>query len=92
MKSRLLALILVAGSSLTPTSWSRESSPVESKRLPGSLDDALKALEADHDFLLEGDVFSEELLQQWVDYKREMEYYAVRNRPHPYEVTLYFDV
>jgi glutamine synthetase len=62
------------------------------KRLPGSLDDALKALEADHDFLLEGDVFSAELIRQWVEYKREMEYYAVRNRPHPYEVTLYFDV
>jgi len=62
------------------------------KRLPGSLDEALRALEDDHDFLLAGEVFSEEMLQQWITYKREVEYYAVRNRPHPYEVTLYFDV
>lgn len=62
------------------------------RQLPGSLDDALRALEADHDFLLEGDVFSREMLEQWISYKREKEYYAVRNRPHPYEVNLYFDV
>jgi glutamine synthetase len=62
------------------------------KRLPGSLDQALRALAADHAFLLAGDVFSAEMIQQWIDYKLEVEYYAVRNRPHPYEVTLYFDV
>jgi glutamine synthetase len=62
------------------------------QRLPNSLDEALCALEADHAFLLAGDVFSEELIQQWVTYKREMEYYPVRNRPHPYEMSLYFDV
>jgi glutamine synthetase len=62
------------------------------KSLPSSLNEALKALEADHDFLLAGDVFNEELIQQWVDFKRNQEYFPVRNRPHPYEMSLYFDV
>jgi glutamine synthetase len=62
------------------------------KNLPGSLAHALQALEADHDFLLAGGVFRQDMLFQWIEYKREMEYYAVRNRPHPYEVALYFDV
>jgi glutamine synthetase len=62
------------------------------KHLPGSLREALDALAADHAFLLEGDVFSEEMLAQWIAFKREAEYYPVRNRPHPYEMQLYFDV
>ncbi|MEW5869500.1 MAG: type I glutamate--ammonia ligase [Chloroflexota bacterium] len=62
------------------------------QKLPASMREAMEALQADHDFLLAGDVFSEELIQQWIDYKMESEYYQVRNRPHPYEVTLYFDV
>lgn len=62
------------------------------KSLPGSLSDALHALEQDHEFLLAGEVFSTELIEQWIAYKMEHEYYAVRNRPHPYEVSLYFDV
>jgi glutamine synthetase len=62
------------------------------KSFPSSLNEALGALEADHDFLTAGGVFSEELITQWVDYKRNQEYYAVRNRPHPYEMSLYFDV
>jgi glutamine synthetase len=62
------------------------------KSLPSSLGEALGALETDHDFLLTGDVFSQELIRQWIDYKLEAEYYPVRNRPHPYEVQLYFDV
>jgi glutamine synthetase len=62
------------------------------KSLPASLNEALKALEADHDFLTQGGVFSEELINQWVEYKRNQEYFAVRNRPHPYEMSLYFDV
>ncbi len=62
------------------------------KSLPASLDEALRALEADHDFLLAGDVFSDDLIRMWVNYKRETEEYAVRNRPHPYEMSLYFDV
>ena len=50
------------------------------------------ALEADHEFLIAGGVFTEELIKQWVDFKRNQEYYAIRNRPHPYEMNLYFDV
>ncbi len=59
--------------------------------LPGSLEEALEALENDHDFLLEGDVFSEELLQKWIDRKREKDIPQIRNRPHPYEIEMYFD-
>jgi glutamine synthetase len=62
------------------------------KALPSSLNEALHALEDDHAFLTEGGVFSEEMLKQWVDHKRHQEYFAVRNRPHPYEMSLYFDV
>jgi glutamine synthetase len=62
------------------------------KPLPTSLDDALQALIEDHEFLLAGDVFSEELIENWIEHKREVEYYPVRNRPHPYEMSLYFDV
>jgi glutamine synthetase len=60
--------------------------------LPGSLEDSLKALEADHDFLLKGDVFSEELLELYVEYKRKKEVDPVRMRPHPYEFHLYYDI
>jgi glutamine synthetase len=62
------------------------------KALPSSLNEALLALEADHKFLTSGGVFTEELIHQWVDFKRNQEYFAVRNRPHPYEMNLYFDV
>ncbi len=62
------------------------------KALPSSLDEALRSLETDHQFLLAGNVFSEEMICQWTDYKRQQEYFAVRNRPHPYEMSLYFDV
>ncbi len=62
------------------------------KSLPSSLDEALGALEADHDFLLKGDVFSKDLILQWIEFKRNQEYFPVRNRPHPYEMSLYFDV
>ncbi len=56
------------------------------KSLPASLNEALCALESDHDFLLAGEVFSQEMIKQWVEVKRNQEYYAVRNRPHPYEM------
>ncbi len=59
--------------------------------MPGSLGEALDALEADHAFLLEGDVFSEELIATWIDYKRANEVDTVRLRPHPAEFALYFD-
>jgi glutamine synthetase len=60
--------------------------------LPGLLEEALRALEKDHDFLLKGDVFSEELLETWIDYKMKNEVQAVNTRPHPYEFALYYDI
>lgn len=71
--------------------WSNQQR-AEIKHLPGSLHEALAALEADHEFLLAGEVFSLEMLEQWIAHKRDVEYYPVRNRPHPYEMQLYFDV
>lgn len=62
------------------------------KTVPGSLDEALKALEADHEFLLQGDVFTPDLLETWIEYKRTREVDPVRLRPHPYEFHLYYDV
>jgi glutamine synthetase len=59
--------------------------------LPASLKESLDALEADHDFLLAGSVFSEDLIERWIAFKMAEEYYQVRNRPHPYEMELYFD-
>ena len=60
--------------------------------VPGSLDEALRHLEADHDFLLKGDVFTEDLIGLWIDYKREREVNPMRLRPHPYEFALYYDI
>ena len=60
--------------------------------MPGSLEDALDALEGDYQFLLKGDVFTEQLLRTFIDYKREKEVMAVKLRPHPYEFALYYDI
>ena len=60
--------------------------------MPASLDEALTALEEDHGFLLKGDVFSEELIETFISYKRQAEAEAVRLRPHPYEFALYYDI
>jgi glutamine synthetase len=60
--------------------------------LPGSLEEALRDLEKDHDFLLKGDVFSEEIIETWIDYKMKNEVQAVNMRPHPYEFALYYDI
>ena len=60
--------------------------------VPGSLDEALAALEVDHAFLLKGDVFSEKLIQRWINYKIDREINVVRMRPHPMEFSLYYDV
>jgi glutamine synthetase len=60
--------------------------------LPGSLDEALEALEGDHDFLLKGDVFSPQLIERWITYKREKEIQPLRMRPHPFEFGMYFDI
>ena len=62
------------------------------KSTPGSLLEVLEALDKDHDFLLEGDVFSQDLLDTWINYKRKNEYDAVALRPHPYEFHLYYDI
>ena len=61
------------------------------KQVPGSLPEVLDALEADHEFLLKGDVFTMDMLETYIAYKRETEVDPVRMRPHPYEFTLYFD-
>ncbi|EEH66567.1 glutamine synthetase, type I [Actinomyces urogenitalis DSM 15434] len=61
-------------------------------KLPYSLDQALDALEADHDYLTEGDVFTPDLIQTWIDYKREHEIAPLRQRPHPYEFELYYNL
>jgi len=60
--------------------------------LPSSLEQSLKALEKDHDFLLKGDVFSEDLVETWIDYKMKNEVQAINTRPHPYEFALYYDI
>jgi glutamine synthetase len=61
------------------------------KQVPGSLGDVLDALEKDYEFLLRGDVFTTDLLEAYIAYKRQNELDPVRMRPHPYEYTLYFD-
>jgi glutamine synthetase len=60
--------------------------------MPGSLEDALDALEADHQFMLKGDVFTEPLIETYIDYKRTKEVQAIKLRPHPYEFALYYDI
>ena len=62
------------------------------RTLPGSLDEALRNLEQDHHFLLKGGVFSKDLIEAWIRYKRSKEVDALRLRPHPYEYVLYYDV
>jgi glutamine synthetase len=61
-------------------------------QVPGSLEQALDALEADNDFLRAGGVFTDDLIDTWVRYKRTNEVDALRLRPHPYEFTLYYDI
>ncbi|HZK52073.1 MAG TPA: type I glutamate--ammonia ligase [Actinomycetota bacterium] len=64
----------------------------EVPQVPGSLEGALDALEADHDYLLEGGVFTEDVIEHWIDYKRVREVDELRLRPHPYEFYLYYDI
>ncbi|MBI2874512.1 MAG: type I glutamate--ammonia ligase [Firmicutes bacterium] len=61
------------------------------RTVPSSLEESLKALEDDHEFLLEGNVFTPDLIEMWINYKRQREMDPVRLRPHPYEFYLYFD-
>ena len=60
-------------------------------QVPGSLEEALQALEDDHDFLLKGGVFTEDVIKTWIDFKRQNDVDAIRLRPHPYEFFLSFD-
>jgi glutamine synthetase len=60
--------------------------------VPGSLEEVLRSLEQDHEFLLAGGVFTEELIQAWIEYKRLHEIDPVRLRPHPWEFKLYYDL
>ncbi len=62
------------------------------KQVPGSLEEVLGALEDDHQFLLEGGVFTQDVIDTWIEYKRTHELDAVRLRPHPWEYYLYFDL
>lgn len=61
-------------------------------KTPSSLNDALDALEEDHQFLLRGEVFTQDVINSWINYKRENEVNALRLRPHPYEFCMYYDV
>jgi glutamine synthetase len=63
----------------------------EINKTPGSLDAALNALEEDHDFLLKGDVFTDDVIRTWIGFKREREIAEMALRPHPYEFYLYYD-
>jgi len=60
--------------------------------MPSSLENALDALEADHEFLLKGEVFTEDAIHTWLDYKRTAECKEVALRPHPHEFELYYDL
>jgi glutamine synthetase len=62
------------------------------RQVPGSLDESLNALEADNEFLRKGDVFTEDVIDTWLEYKRKRELDAIRLRPHPWEFYLYFDI
>jgi len=69
--------------------------PEEAKAIrgtPADLAEALAALEADHEFLLKGDVFTPDVIETWIAYKRKKEVDAIRLRPHPWEFHLYFDI
>jgi glutamine synthetase len=61
-------------------------------QVPGSLDESLAALEADNDFLKAGGVFTDDLIDTWIEYKRVNEIDAIRLRPHPWEFHLYYDI
>ena len=64
----------------------------KAQRTPRLLSDALDALEADHQFLLEGDVFDTDVIKTWIDYKREQEILPLMQRPHPWEFAMYHDI
>ena len=63
----------------------------QTNKTPGSLDEALGALADDHAFLTKGGVFTDDLIETWIDYKTENEVEELRLRPHPHEFHLYYD-
>jgi len=69
-------------------------SPEELSKVPsacGSLEEALNAMKDDHEFLLKGDVFTQDVIDTWIEYKMDKEVNPVKLRPVPYEFALYFD-
>ena len=64
----------------------------EVPKTPGSLGESLNALARDHEFLLRGDVFTEDVINTWISYKQKNEVDAMALRPHPYEFCLYYDM
>jgi glutamine synthetase len=72
-----------------------ELPPEEAKNIPqvpGSLEAVLQSLEQDNDYLMQGNVFTQDLIETWIDYKREKELKPMAQRPHPYEFELYYGV
>lgn len=69
-----------------------EAEKKEIRQAPGSLEISLDNLKRDHDFLLKGGVFTEDIIQTWIDYKMDKEVKEVQLRPHPYEFHLYYEV
>ena len=72
-----------------------EMAPAEKKEIqqtPGSLMESLTALEGDHEFLLKGGVFSQDLIETYIEYKKASEHDQIALRPHPYEFALYYDI
>jgi glutamine synthetase len=59
--------------------------------MPASLEESLNNLKNDHEFMLKGDVFTEDVVETWIDYKMSNEVNQMRLRPHPYEFGLYYD-
>lgn len=80
------------GEAIDQDIWSLSAEQVSSiAQVPSSLDEALDALQDDHEFLLEGGVFTSDVIETWIEYKRTQEADEIRLRPHPYEYFMYFD-
>ncbi|MBM4075564.1 MAG: glutamine synthetase, partial [Planctomycetes bacterium] len=65
---------------------------IDVPKTPSSLEESLAALRKDHQFLLRGDVFTEDVIDTWIWYKTEKEVEALRQRPHPFEFAMYYDI
>jgi glutamine synthetase len=61
-------------------------------KMPGSLEEAIEELKKDYDFLMKGDVFTEDVIRTWIHYKMESEVNELRLRPHPWEFAMYYDI